>query len=190
MLKYSITEYKEIRMIGKVFRENGINYIFGESGVGKTISTINAINEDDIIPILLDFDDNMSPAFNKCKYVHIDGKEMMKNIKDTVVPEGEVIVVDTWVSFENSGGTIGLLQDFRANNNTVIIVDHNQALATKQDLPNLDSEIVNHLDSKLFLKRKSAGTELHILKSRGYAGEAIIPDWMRRDRGSHIKMTI
>ena len=60
-------------MIANVFRKNGINLVYGASGLGKTVSSIKAINAEGIVPLLLDFDNNMSPENNKCEYVHING---------------------------------------------------------------------------------------------------------------------
>ena len=57
---------------------------------------------DGIKPILLDFDNNMSPENNGCEYNHINGGEFMKdwlNHKSQVnIPSGYVIIVDTWAT--------------------------------------------------------------------------------------------
>lgn len=61
MLNYEIKQYEEVIMIAEVFRKNGINLVYGASGLGKTVSSVKAINSNGIKPILLDFDNNMSP---------------------------------------------------------------------------------------------------------------------------------
>lgn len=74
MLNFIQTDYKETTMIGNVFRQGGLNILYGESGLGKTVSSIKALNLDGITPILLDFDSNDSPEQNDCEYTHVDGK--------------------------------------------------------------------------------------------------------------------
>ena len=78
MFKHEITQYEEVVMIANVFRKNGINLVYGASGLGKTVSSVKAVNADGIKPILLDFDNNMSPENNGCEYNHINGGEFMK----------------------------------------------------------------------------------------------------------------
>ena len=166
-------------MIGKVFPSNGISIIFGESGSGKTVSTIKAINEDDIMPILLDFDDNLSQEQNQCNYTHIDGR---KFIDDTsaIIPSDKVIIIDTWYQFDNYGGTFELARKIRDIGNTVIIIDHIQDLATRRDMSSMPSEYVNHCDAKLLLEKNNKSiTKLHIKKCRGYRGDTPIINWMR-----------
>ena len=167
-------------MVGKVFREYGINLLYGESGVGKTISAIKALNEDELTPILLDFDNNDSPEFNECKYDHINGAEVLASEESIVMPVDRIIIVDTWSEYQSAGGTIEFLYRL-ANKNTVILIDHSKAIATKQDIPTLSGKVANHLSAKLYLERikKDNSVQLRILKSRGYRGPGIIHNWMR-----------
>ena len=65
-------------MIAEVFRKNGINLVYGASGLGKTVSSVKAINSNGIKPILLDFDNNMSPEKNNC-YRYVILQEKLKN---------------------------------------------------------------------------------------------------------------
>ena len=190
MLKHEITKYKELKMIGKVFANKGINLIYGESGSGKTVGTIKALNEDGITPILLDFDDNLSPENNECEYVHIDGSKYLKDSK-VLIPSGKVIIVDTWQMFLINGGDIKDIYEIMKHDNTVIIVAHNKPIATKEDIPDIDHKYSNHFASKLCLEwDKGNGTKtnprpkgfhLTVQKLRGYRGDRIIYNWMRED---------
>ena len=178
-------------MIANVFRKNGINLVYGASGLGKTVSSVKAVNADGIKPILLDFDNNMSPENNGCEYNHINGGEFMKewlNHKSQVeIPSGYVIIVDTWATFEANEGTIDHLRALASNGNTIIIIAHNLDLATRRDIPDMPAVIVNHIDSKLYLDYKMEAKtgkqsfNLHVMKCRGYQGSRVIENWMRID---------
>ena len=190
--KDEIKQYEEVSMIANVFRKNGINLIYGATGLGKTISSIKAVNEDGIVPILLDFDENLSPEENGCNYIHIDGYAMMSNIEDNrfTIPTGRVIVIDTWHNFEKSGGSIELIKEFASNGNTIIVIAHIIDIATKRDIPDMPSYLVNHFSSKLFLaydagsrtkgNEREPSVNLEILKCRGYKyATRTLVNWMR-----------
>lgn len=178
MLKCVITSYKEVEMLGEVFVKDGVNFIYGESGVGKTVSTIKALNSSGIKPILLDYDNNLSPEVNKCDYVHIDGNRVNKD--ESTLVEGSVVVIDTYYKMDKE------LMEKLAQSNTVIIVGHNKNIATKRDIPDAPDEFVNHCDSKLFLAREVSKKEgisynLYVMKCRGYDGSMVISNWMREE---------
>ena len=190
---FSITDYKEYIMIGKVFVSNGLNLVYGASGTGKTISTIKALNEEGITPYLLDFDDNLSPEASNCNFYHVNGSAMFESkesLTSATIPTNSVIVVDTWQLFMTNGGHIDILREWADKyNNTIIIIAHNKDLATRTDLPDMDSRIANHMSSKLFLEYdkgsktktnpRPEGTNLTVLKLRGYKGPRTIYNWMR-----------
>jgi hypothetical protein len=188
MYSHKINVYKDIVMLGKVFKKDGINLVYGESGLGKTVSTVKALNEDNVVPILLDFDNNNSPQSNGCEYIHIDGNSVLQS-KNITLPTGEVIIIDTWQTFTDAGGSIEFVKKLQSKNNTIVIVAHNKPLATRGDIPDMDNKIYNHLDSKLFLEYDKGSTvrsnprpegfNLHVLKLRGYDGSRIIKNWMR-----------
>ena len=184
MLKKIVKTYKATVMLGKVFREKEINLLYGESGVGKTVSAIKALNNEGIEPILLDFDNNDSPTENKCDYIHINGLLYLSDDK-SVIPKDKVIIIDTWQLLLSNGGNIDSVNKIKEAGNTVILIAHNKPIATKKDIPDIDSKYANHFGSKLFLERdyskktKSSIYNLHILKCRGYKGDAVIEDWMR-----------
>ena len=193
MLKHTITNYKEITMIGGVFKEGGINCLYGQSGVGKTISAIKAINSDGIIPILLDFDNNNSPEQNNCNFIHIDGFAFVKAYIDPliaiIIPTNSVIVIDTWHMFNQFYITTpNLLKDL-CESNTIVIIGHVVDIATKQDIPDIPTEFINHCDAKLFLsydsgssakgRERPAGPVLEVKKLRGYQGPKYVHNWMR-----------
>jgi len=180
MLRKVIRQYMPIELIAGIFPKGKTSLVYGESGVGKTVSTIKAINSEDLVPILLDYDDNLSPQENGCEYIHIDGTRVHDD--DEIVSD-EIVIVDTWAMCNKD--LIELLQN---NNNTVIIIGHSLGLATRRDLPDAPDEFVNHLAAKLFLsyeKPKGKNTEGHynleIMKCRGYKGPRIIQDWMRNE---------
>jgi len=185
MLSYNITAYKGITMVGKVFRENGINLIYGESGVGKTVSSVKALNKENLIPILLDFDDNDSPISQNIEFIHINGTKYIKNKSTATIPTNTIVIIDTWEMFLANNGTIEDIKRIRNNNNTVIIVAHSKDIATKRDIPDIDPKYSNHFASKLFLEYKPKTTKadesfnLIIKKLRGYKGSRIIKNWMR-----------
>ena len=171
-------------MFGKVFRELGINMVYGESGIGKTISTIKALNEEGITPLLLDFDDNDSPTENKCKYIHINGDMYISKKHLSKIPTDSVIIVDTWQTYLDAGGTMEHLEAIRDNGNTIIIIAHSKPIATKKDIPDMDSKYANHLASKLYLEyvkpaKAAESTNLIVMKSRGYKGPRVVKNWMR-----------
>jgi len=193
MLKYAIKSYEEIGMIGEIFVKNKINFLYGESGVGKTVSTIKAINKDNIEPILLDFDDNLSPKINECKYIHIDGYAFIDgyiNSSNVELPKDEVVVIDTYIMFEPVMNKlleldIDLIELLIQNKNTLVLIGHNKDLATRRDIPDAPSEFVNHCASKLFVSRqknpitKVVQPTLTVMKLRGYSGSREIYNWMR-----------
>lgn len=175
-------------MIGQVFKKGGINLIYGESGLGKTVSTIKALNADQITPILLDYDENHSPESNKCTYIHVDGTSYTKD-KSSTIPTGRVIIIDTWQMFLTNEGTLADIVAMKDAGNTIIIVAHNKPLATKQDVPDIDPKYSNHFSSKLFMEYdkgsktkgnpRAEGYNLTVLKLRGYTGPRTIVNWMR-----------
>ncbi len=182
MLTDIIVNYEETVMLAQVFRQNKINLLYGESGSGKTVSAIKALNQDGIEPILFDLDDNDGPEQNDCSYIHINGYKALAN-KHMVMPINKVIIVDTWHTFSSAGGTIAKLE-MMAEHNTVILIDHNKDIATKKDIPTMNEELVNHLGSKLWLERiytakNGTAHNLHIKKCRGYRGGSPIVEWMR-----------
>ena len=193
MLNHVIKHYEGIVMLGKVFKYRGINCIYGSSGLGKTVSTVKALNEDDITPILLDFDNNNSPEENGCNYIHVDGKRFMASysVNEAVIPRDRVIIIDTWAMFESYlkvPSNDKLLEDL-SKDNTIIIIAHNKDIASKRDIPDVPDELINHWDSKLFLwfdegsKTKSnprpPSYNLTVMKLRSYKGERVLIDWMR-----------
>ena len=190
LLKKNITTYKDIVMLGKVFQEGGINLVYGDSGTGKTVSAIKALNEDGIIPILLDYDDNHSPEANECEYIHIDGVKYLKD-SDSTIPSGRVIIIDTWQMLLTNGGNIEAIEAIRDAGNTIVLIAHSKQLATRNDLPDIDPKYSNHFAAKLFLEYdkgnksktnpRPEGYNLTVMKLRGYKGKRTITNWMRHE---------
>ncbi len=150
MLRYLIKEYKVHKLIGKFFEVGSVNLIYGESGVGKTVTTIMLLNKEGIEPILIDYDNNLSPEHNQCQYRHIDGYAMDKD-KNLKLPVNDVIIVDTYAMYIGNGGTHLFLRLLADRGNTVVMVAYNKNMATKRDIPDVDEEWSNHLGSKILL---------------------------------------
>jgi archaellum biogenesis ATPase FlaH len=189
--------------IAKVFVKNKVNFLYGESGIGKTISTIKALNKDNITPYLIDFDDNPDPSNMGCKCELIDGnklsKELLKQIKENEVdmdlPEHSVLIIDTFslADYYNSKFLKEVKIDYIEalkkieKNITIIIIGHIQEIATRRDLPDAPQKFVNHCASKLLLTYKNITIDrekyivptLVIKKLRGYDGERELFNWMR-----------
>ena len=176
MLSKTIKTYKDVMMVGGVFVEGKVNYLYGENGVGKTVSTIKALNADGVTPILLDYDDNMSPEQNECEYIHVNGK--IVTTKDEIVKDS-VVVIDTYHYMDEE-----VMKLLSKNNNTIIIIGHPKGIATKQDIPDAPDEFVNHCASKLYLSyaKKADSYDLTVMKCRGYRGDKVITNWMRHDK--------
>ena len=208
MFSFEITQYEEYSMIGEVFVKNKINLLYGESGIGKTISTIKALNSDGIEPVLLDFDDNLSPKSTNTKFIHIDANKFMDKLYcyadsdftdkscAVVLPSDRVIVIDTYhmLSFHlEKFNKIGLniLDVMTMKRNTVIVIGHNLDIASKRDIPDAPSSFVNHCASKLFLSKvknpesKKYEPTLEVKKLRQYKGETFIYNWMRTEPNSN-----
>jgi len=193
LFDYEIKEYDMVELIANVFRKGKIGIIYGESGVGKTISTIKALNAANEKPILLDFDDNDSPESNNCEYIHIDGLKIIDNGKLNLkieYPKSRIYIVDTWKSFNSNFGNendamLALEQLIDLTGSTIIIIDHNVDIASKQDIPMMDGSLVNHLGFKLWLRvgkdKEKCRNVLEIKKLRGYSGNKSIKDWMIDD---------
>lgn len=189
-------DYKPVELIGGVFRKQGVNLVYGESGLGKTICSIKALNEEGITPILVDFDSNDKPEANSCLYHHVHGYRAVDKKESLELPEEVVIIIDTWILVSGYIGNeeetmqwIEFLQN--DGKNTIILIAHNKDIATKKDIPDMDERIVNHLSSKLYLhwtegkKATSkfpaipARIDLSVKKLRGYKGNRTIENWMR-----------
>jgi len=178
-LNYKIKDYTNVEFIGKVFRKGKLNCLYGKIGIGKTLSTIKALNKDNIVPILLDFDDHDSPKEMECKFIHYYGWSFMGGYQqkdsEITIPKDYVIVIDTWAMFKPYKGFIDVLL---SNKNTVILLGHTLDLASKQDMCDIDSELINH-SSKLYLsydkgnKTRDSGYILEIMKLRGYKGDMV-----------------
>jgi KaiC/GvpD/RAD55 family RecA-like ATPase len=195
LLEYTVKEYDMPEFVGSVFRKGKVGIIYGASGLGKTVSTIKALNEDGEKPILIDFDENDTPEVNGCEYYHIDGSEIIDRKSsiglkmDIDFPKDKVYIIDTWSVFKNNFETehdamkaVEYIKDITGG--TIIIVSHNKDIATKRDIPMMDEELVNHLGFKLYLEegsKKEPEPTLVIKKLRGYDGSRRIYAWMREE---------
>ena len=181
-------------MLGKVFKKNGINLVYGASGIGKTVSTVKSLNEEGIVPILLDFDGNESPKENGCDYIHVDGVLYLRDT-GSVIPTDTVIIIDTWQMLLTNTGSIKDVFAMRDAGNTIIVIAHNKDIATRQDIPDMDNKFYNHFDSKLFLEYdkgsstksnpRAASYNLTVMKLRGYKGKRTLINWMRSVNEQH-----
>lgn len=200
MLSYEKKEFPVIDIIGKVFPKGKIGLLYGESGIGKTTTAIKMLNSEGIEPILVDFDDNPSPADMKTNHIPIDGFKLINhdhNEKKLDIPSDAVIIVDTYaysrvasVVKDKDGNTIDRFEGFiaglnKSGSNTIIIVAHNKEYATEKSIPDADAIWVNHLGFKLWLHedkvekpqdnltgriKRLPAVVLTIKKLRGYTG--------------------
>jgi len=202
MLKYQIKEKILEEKIAGLFPKGKISLLYGESGIGKTVSTVKALNEVEVEPILYDFDDNPTSNEVGCKYILIDGDKTLTRNGDTTdfengvkVPKDSVIIVDTWTAFSNwflsEMDAMSFIKRYFINaNNTVIIIDHAKDMATRRDIPMMDEVLANHLAAKLWLREPKAKEDakyrvLEIKKLRGSTATRII-GWMERNIDSPI----
>jgi hypothetical protein len=203
MLRFQIKQWESYTMIADIFVQGKTNFLYGPSGVGKTVGTIKALNRASVTPILLDFDDNLNPDELGLEAIVVDGNkfanELFKQIKDgdvdLSIPPGSVIIVDTYKMIEQYEELFKaefkqrFLEYLRpANKNvTVIVIGHSLDLATRRDIPDAPSDFVNHCASKLFLapvkhkmeKKTVTLPTLEVMKLRGYNGKTILINWMR-----------
>ncbi len=190
MLRHTITQYEEVVMLGKVFKQGGINCVYGPSGVGKTISSVKALNSEDITPILLDFDGNGDPDILELKYIHLEGKSVIASFiaGDIIYPENEVIIIDTWALFSSYTDHLLMLEEM-SKKNTLIVIAHSKDYAGRDNIPDVEPELINHWSAKLFLSYdkgssvksnpRAPGYNLEIMKLRNYKGDRVIANWMR-----------
>ena len=194
MLKYEIKDKPLEQKLAGLFPKHKISVLYGNSGIGKTVSVAKALNLEGITPILFDFDDNPVSSEVGCEYILIDGNstlvrnEDITSFKDGIeVPTDRVIIIDTWNAFNawfySELDAIRFIQDyFIGNSNTVIIIDHSKDMATRRDIPSMDETLVNHLAAKLWLREPKAKETakyrvLEIKKLRGSNATKIV-GWM------------
>jgi hypothetical protein len=184
MLNHKQTAYMPISMIADVFVKGKINLLYGESGCGKTYSTLKALNSNGITPILLDLDNNLPPEEIDLQFEHLNGvvivKKFMKNNDSINIVSDSVVIIDTWQMFASiTDNDISFLEALKAKGNTIIVIAHAKDIATKKDIVDMESSIANHMDCKLFLERRKSSVDLIIKKLRGYTGPMTITNWMR-----------
>lgn len=72
--------------------DNGINLLYGESGVGKTYSMIKHLNQNNIKPILVDFDNNKK--IDDLDYYQIDGEFFVENYDELILNKMQRLKLD------------------------------------------------------------------------------------------------
>jgi hypothetical protein len=207
--QFIIKEWNKVEFIANVFVKNGINLLYGPSGVGKTISTMKAINRDNIKPILIDFDNNLDPSIFDIEADVVDGSKFMDRLITEIVeldrddsidktdflkiPNNRVFIIDTYKMFEywflrfkeQTGKDFFKWMKKESKNSTFIIIGHSKDLATRRDIPDAPEEFVNHCDSKMMLslakedKKSDPVPTLHIMKLRAYEGPSMLFNWQR-----------
>jgi len=194
MQEFIKTEYPMQEIIGRVFAKGTIGMVYAESGIGKTTTTINFLNEDGITPILVDFDDNPSPTDMDTTHTVIDGYQLSKHMlqedaRDIDVGTGKVYIVDTYAHSRAAYTTSEGFDAFEpflellnaGGSNTVIVIAHAKELATRKDLADVEEVWGNHLGFKVFIKEqlvalpnepkvKKPAAILVVKKLRGYKG--------------------
>ena len=172
-------------MLTPLVEENKILLIHGESGAGKTVYAIKHLNENGIIPLLLDLDDNEAEELESlgCKCDMVDGYAMIEAMEDEDVDalKGKVVIIDTWTLFWSEIGDETLahqvLKNMCAKGVTVIVAAHTTPYSGKEDKPQMLDEIYRHIKGRLYVRKTTLKNmvEYHLLveKVRGYKGTKI-----------------
>lgn len=198
VLQYAKKE-EEINMLTPYISENDTALIYGQSGSGKTQFIVNHLNENNIVPILIDFDNNQTSHFKavnqKSEVLIVEGVDFLSAILKKSNSQlrqdlkGKVLILDTWVLINvwfNERGTplteqqvykkLKTLKD-NIEDCTIIIIAHADCFGSKEDKPEMDSAVYNHIDTRLNIKVHTTTTKrtytLFVEKVRGYTGEKI-----------------
>ena len=203
MFRYVVKEKPLEEKVAGLFPKGKISLLYGDSGLGKTVSTVKALNAVGVVPILYDFDDNPVSDEVNCEYILINGENTLVRDGDTTdfrddnfeVPRERVFIIDTWSSFSewfsSERDAISFIKrNFIRNNNTVIIIGHAKDIATRRDIPMMDEVIANHLASKLWLRepRAKEKAEKRVLEVKKLRGSNInrIAGWMEPSNDDEI----
>ena len=138
-----------VELVG-LMEKGGVGLLYGESGLGKTVFAIkHACKHFGNQVALIDFDDNPRvDILDDVEYLHIDGKMLIDRLDDIDIPDGYVMIVDTYRMLEQTAGSVGDVIELlnKSGSNTVIVIAHSKDLATRRDLADVDEVWKNHLD--------------------------------------------
>ena len=190
----NIHEYKKKEhqkmMLTPLIEESKITLLHGESGSGKTMFAIKHLNKNNIIPLLIDFDDNEDDELKELglKAENIDGEmfadDLMNKHSDKKILKDLVLIIDTWTLFCRYIGkeeidAISILHKLSEEHSaTIIILSHTVAFSGKEDKPDMDNNVYRHIKSRLYIRRttlkSSIEYDLIIEKLRGYNGTKLL----------------
>jgi len=202
-----MTVIDRLRKIGEVksmltplIEENKITLIHSESGSGKTMFSIEHLNQHSITPILIDFDDNEQDELNilNLKADLLDGEKVMELLlsnneieKNNLLSElkNKVVIIDTWTlfcaEFSNVDTTLNLQEyakefcdELTSYSITVILLSHTNLFSGKEHMPDVLDKVYRHIKGRLYIRKTSLKNEIQfdliVEKIRGYKGERII----------------
>lgn len=192
LLSKHIKTLEEKDMLTSILEKNKVALIHGESGSGKTVFAIKHLNDNKIIPILVDFDDNCQQEMkeNGIETIIVDGYTFMKEILDIGKGKdlrdsisGSVLIIDTWTLFckemdYDEHQAIDMINKLSNSGFTIIILAHTKPFSGKEDVPDVDGKIYKHIKSRFYIRRTTLKSQIEydliIEKARGYKGKKII----------------
>lgn len=192
LLDKHIKQEESKDMLTNIIEKNKITLVHGESGSGKTIFAIKHLNEFDIEPILVDFDDNTQAELKEVgvKALIVDGHPFMTELLDLTNGEelrkelnGSVLIIDTWSLFYkeleiSEDDALKLLEKLTEVGLTIIVASHTTIYSGKEDSPDVSPFVYRHIKSRFYIRRTTLKSKIEydliIEKSRGYKGPKII----------------
>ncbi len=174
-----------LQLIGDLIPRNKTTLLHGRSGCGKTFSILKFFKKENIVPILLDFDDNDTTP----DITHVDGDKFIEalSLDSSLYSElkGQIIIIDTYVTASASfkkhlDCTVKEFVD--SLDATIIVVAHTVYYSGKPAEASVPFEFANHVSCRLHLhndvKMTKINDYLEIEKLRGI-GSFNIHNWMR-----------
>lgn len=179
-------------MLTSLIEKNKLALVHGESGSGKTVFAIKHLNENNITPILVDFDDNSNEEMdkNEINATIVDGYTFMhemldiehgRELRESI--KGSCLIIDTWTLFckemdYDEHQAKDMLEILSKAGFTIIILAHTKPFSGKEDVPDMDGKVYRHIKSRFYIRRTTLKSQIDydllIEKARGYKGSKII----------------
>ena len=202
------TNAKAPELIANLYPKSRVSMLYGPSGVGKTVSGVKSLNVANIVPFVLDFDDNFPMEGVTAEY--LDGKQFFEKfyLNEDISKADKIetvkdkyFILDTWAMYESFINLLNaregknkydawfILEEIARNSMGLCFIAHAKLYASRQDIPDINEMYTNHSAARFRLyydKGTSSGKAprpasyvLAIEKLRGYNGPREIRDWMR-----------
>lgn len=187
-----ITSYSRI---GNIIPQNEVTVIIGLPSVGKTHTIIKFLNQENIIPIVINLDE--SPHDDSLNVISLSGTQIHNLDKFTDL-EGKVIIIDTYqlmmdeLGFDNTEAeqkkiSRYLIKLAHEKQVTIIIIGHTEDFASKEGIFTSNPYLVRDCAEQIIMQSKQTNkikdNEVSycstIKKGRGIGGTKIIDNWMR-----------